>query len=184
MRKQAHEAPALEFGRDVGHGKHSHSETEPCSLTHRGGIIDDNRLGQDTRICRPDGPAATAQENSQPSANKATIRRLLDGVQQGGDVALFERLCRPHALRRLRPLTLTRLAARCATSETTSSSACASAWSISCCGDRMDASGFPYAEVQDRSESPSDINEANSCLLEGTENCLPNAGVRTSPISL
>lgn len=35
---------------------------------------------------------ATAQENGQAAANKATIRRLLEGVQQGGDFALFERL--------------------------------------------------------------------------------------------
>ncbi|MGX5733348.1 ester cyclase [Bosea thiooxidans] len=35
---------------------------------------------------------ATAQESGLAAANKAMIRRLLEGVQQGGDFALFERL--------------------------------------------------------------------------------------------
>ena len=35
---------------------------------------------------------AVAQGNDQATANKATIERLLEGVQQGGDFVLFEQL--------------------------------------------------------------------------------------------
>ncbi len=54
---------------------------------------------------------------------------------------------------------------------------------MSCCGDRMVASGVPRTEVQDGPDSPSHIDEAYALLIQRSENGIPHPGLGAPNLS-